>query len=354
MPLILLVLLSVLLVPFTSHGEQTLPFPTETATNMLTPQTHTLDGIVEAVKKATISAQVSGRVTEVNFDIDDYVEKGRVILRIRDKEYKARLSSAKAALKEAKANHKDATLEFKRVTGLYKDKIVSASKYDKAKAALKAAEARVTASEAGVTQANEQLSNTIIKAPYSGIVTERHIEPGETMRVGQKIMTGFSLSLLRVNVDVPQAYIKAVRQNQNATISNLENSQKQLAATKLTIFPFANPKSHTFRVRATLPKDTQDLFPGMLVKVAFQIDNKTRLMIPTSAIVHRSEVSALYVVGENNKLQLRQIREGNQFGDKTEILSGLDEGEVVAIDPVRAGVYLKQKSKRLRSNTENK
>ena len=348
-------MLPLLLLSLSSHGEGSLPFSTTTVTNELTPQIHTLDGIVEAVNKATISAQVSGRVTEVNFDVDDYVEKGSVIVRIRDKEYKARLASAEAALKEATANHKDAKLEFNRVKGLYKDKIVSASKFDKAKAALKAAEARVAAGEAGITEATEKLNNTVIKAPYAGIVTQRHIEPGETMKLGQAIMTGFSMSKLRVSVDVPQTYIKAIRQHQKASITNIEDNGKSLPATKLTIYPFASPKSHTFRVRAALPQNTKDLFPGMLVKVAFEVDSAQRLMIPTSSIVHRSEVSAVYVVGEKQKLQLRQIRPGKQFNDKTEILAGLDENEVVAVDPVRAGVHLKQQAKKmLKQQSETK
>jgi len=339
-----LLLLPLLFIPLAGYSEASLPFATATASNELTPQIHTLDGVVEAIKKATISAQVSGRVTEVNFDIDDFVKKDDVIVRIRDKEYKARLNSANAALKEAKANHKDAKLEFQRITGLYKDKIVSASTFDKTKAALKAAEARVSASEAGITEANEQLSNTVIRAPYSGIVTERHIEPGETMRIGQAIMTGFSMSQLRVNVDVPQSYITAIRKNQKASIINLQDPSQTLLASKLTIFPFANPKSHTFQVRAILPANSKNLFPGMLVKVAFQIDKRKRLLVPASAIAYRSEVSAVYVVDENQKIQLRQIRPGKQFGDKTEILAGLDEAEVVALNPVSAGVYLKRQA----------
>jgi len=345
MPLKSILLFSFLLISLSSHSEENLPFSIATATNELTPQVHTFDGIVEAVNKATISAQVSGRVTEVNFDIDDYVAKGSIIVRIRDKEYKARLASAKASLKEANANHKDAKLEFNRIEGLYKDKIVSASNFDKAKAALKAAEARVAASEAGITEANEQLNNTIIKAPYAGIVTERHIEPGETMRVGQPIMTGFSMKQLRVSVDVPQTYIKAVRQHQKAIITNLENNEPALTSTQLTIYPFANPKSHTFRVRVELQDNTKDLFPGMLVKVAFEIDNTPRLIIPTSAIVYRSEVSAVYVLDEKQRLSFRQVRPGKQFKNNTEILAGIDSGESVATDPVRAGIYLKQQLK---------
>ena len=164
------------------------------------------------------------------------------------------------------------------------------------------------------------------------------------MRIGQPIMTGFSMSQLRASVDVPQTYIRAIREQKKAYIINLENPAKSLKATKLTIYPYANPKSHTFRVRARLPENSKELFPGMLVKVAFTIDTNKRLMVPTSAIAHRSEVSAVYVVEQNNNISLRQIREGKQFGNKTEILAGLDEGEIVAVDPVRAGVYLKQRS----------
>jgi len=301
-----------------------------------------LDGVVEAVKKSTLSAQVSGRVTAILFDVDDEVKKGDIIIRIRDAEYKARLKNAKAALKEAKANLKDAQLELTRVTGLYKDKMVSESIYDKAKAQLKSTEARVAASEAKIAEANEQLNNTIIRAPYSGIVVERHIELGETIQPGKAIMTGFSLEQLRVAVDVPQSLINAVRKYKIARLIPLSNQEKPVAVKKMTIFPFADPKSHTFHVRAILDKGIKSLFPGMLVKVAFKIDETKRLLVPKTAVVHRSEVIAVYVIDEKDKVKLRQIRLGHTFGDKVEVLAGLSANEKVAVNPVKAGVRLKQ------------
>lgn len=301
-----------------------------------------LDGTIEAVKKATMSAQVSGRITEIMFDVDDQVKKGDIILRIRDTEYKARLKNAKAALKEAKANLKDAQLELKRVTGLYKDKMISESVYDKAKAQLKSSEARVAASESKITEANEQLDNTKIRAPYSGIVVERHIELGESIQPGKPVMTGFSLDQLRAVVDVPQSYVNAVRLHKTARLIPLLDQKETVSVKNMTIFPFANPQSHTFHVRVNLNNDITSLFPGMLVKIAFKIDETKRLLIPQSAVVHRSEVIAIYVLEENNLVKLRQIRLGNSFGDKIEVLAGLDAGEKIAIDPVKAGIKLKQ------------
>ena len=301
-----------------------------------------LDGIVEAVKKSTLSAQVSGRVTEILFDVDDEVNKGDVILRIRDTEYKARLKNAKAALKEAKANLKDAQLELTRVTGLYKDKMVSESVFDKAKAQLKSSEARVTASESKITEANEQLNNTNIRAPYSGIVVERHVELGETIQPGKAVMTGFSLEQLRIAVDVPQSYINAVRKHKAARLIPLSSQEKIVAVKNMTIFPFADPQSHTFHVRVNLDNGVKSLFPGMLVKVAFKVDETKRLLIPESAVVHRSEVIAIYIIDENNKIKLRQIRLGHTFDDKVEVLAGLSANEKVAVDPIKAGIRLKQ------------
>jgi len=318
--------------------------PSATATFESSAKEQTLDGVIEAVKKATMSAQVSGRVTKINFDVDDLVKKGDIILQVRNTEYQARLQSAKASLKEAQANLKDAQLEQTRISGLFKDKMISASLFDKAKAQVKSNEARVSASKANVAESSEQLANTTIRAPYSGVVVERHVELGETIQPGKPVMTGFSLDKLRVAVDVPQRYINAVRKYNSARIIPLTNENHATNVNSMTIFPFADPNNHTFHVRANLDSGVKTLFPGMLVKIAFKIDDTKRLLVPKSAVVHRSEVVAIYVIGEDNQVRLRQIRLGHTFGDKIEILAGLSEGEMVATDPVKAGVMLKQQA----------
>jgi len=304
------------------------------------PLEYQLDGVIEATKQATLSAEVSGRIEAINFDVDDRVKKGEVIVRIRDNEYLARLQKAKAALAEAQAGFDDAQREFKRIKGLYKDKVVSKAGFDKASANLESSKARVAASQANISEAQEQLNNTVIHAPYSGIVVERHIELGESTNIGQPIMSGYAIGELRVNVNVPQSIINAVREFHHARV-NLLNHGVSIESSELTIFPFADPQNHSFRVRVDLPETDANIFPGMLVKVAFAIDQSERLTIPAQALVHRSEVIGVYVVDSNKQVSLRQVRTGQINEQMTEITAGLEPGEMVAIDPVAAGIQLK-------------
>ncbi|MDH5301398.1 MAG: efflux RND transporter periplasmic adaptor subunit [Gammaproteobacteria bacterium] len=301
-----------------------------------------LDGVVEAVNRATISSEVSGRVTAIKVDVDDFVEKNQIIAYVRDKEYKAGLSKANAALQSARAEAKDARLDFDRKKDLANQGLISVAMLDQAQARLNAAEANVNAAEAQVTEANEQVGNTAIRAPYSGIVTERLIEVGEMASPGKPIMSGLAMNKLRVNVQVPQAFINAVRQHKKASI--ILPDGRRIDAAKLTIYPIADAAHHTFRVRLDLPENTEQIFPGMLVKASFTVAEEQALLVPAQAAFHRSEVSAIYVIAADGKISMRQVRLGNRKNDLIEILSGLRAGETIALDPVQAGVQLKSQA----------
>ena len=177
-----------------------------------------------------------------------------------------------------------------------------------------------------------------MRAPYAGIVTERHVEVGETVRVGQPLMSGLSLEKLRVIVDVPQEIAAQVRELKKAFVQTADG---RVEAVGVTIFPFADSASNTFRVRVELPDGQFGLYPGMFVKVAFVIGRTHRLLVPTAALIQRSEVTGVYVVDDKERVRMRQVRVGDTFGDRTEVLAGLSDGERVADDPVTAGIYLK-------------
>jgi hypothetical protein len=115
-----------------------------------------------------------------------------------------------------------------------------------------------------------------------------------------------------------------------------------IAAESLTFFPVADPATNTFRVRASLPAVSVTLYPGTFVKVGFVVGETERLLVPESAVVRRSEVTAVYVVG-GQAVTLRQIRAGRRYGERIEVLAGLEAGEAVATDPVAAGVQLQQR-----------
>ena len=309
-------------------GEQ-LPFSVVTASKQNVVREEQADATIEAVQQATVSAQVSGRIIEVNVDVDDYVPKGTVIVRFRD-------TDQRAALKSAQARYTEAEATYQRIQDVFKRKLASQSQLDTAEANFKAAKATLE-------QAQEQLEHTVVRAPYSGIVVERLVEVGETASVGQGLMTGISLERLRAVAEVPQRYIDEVRKLGRARVIITDGQNISIPGVKLTFSPFADSTTHTFRVRVDLPANQEGVYPGMFAKVAFVTGEQEHLLVPTSAVVHRSEVTAVYVVNDDGRVSLRQIRTGHDLDDgHTEILAGLAAGEQVAADPIAAGIYLKQ------------
>ena len=307
------------------------------------PREYRLDGIVEAINRTTVSAQTQGQVEKIFYDVDDFVNKGDVLAQLRDTEHRTRVAQAAAELKSSTAQLQQARDEFGRVEGLYKKKNVSDSTMDQAKADLTSAQARLDAAQAGLQQAQEQLQYTQIRAPYSGIVTQRHVEVGEVASPGQAIMSGISLEALRVIVDVPQSVIPAVRELGEIHVYLPDGEVAKPG--RITVFPFADLGSNTFKVRVDLTERTEGLFPGMFVKTGIVTGKKDELAVPKAAVVYRSEVTGVYVLGDDGDIRLRQIRVGRALGDDLVVLSGLTEGEHVALDPIAAGVALKARAK---------
>ncbi|MEJ2317128.1 MAG: efflux RND transporter periplasmic adaptor subunit [Gammaproteobacteria bacterium] len=306
------------------------------------PRDFMLDGVVEAVNRSTIAAQTGGQITEIDFDVDDYVEKGQVIVRLKDSQQKAALTTAEAQLKQAVTALQDAQDTYDRAAKVFDKGAISEADMDKITAALESAKAAREAAAAGVEQAREQLEYTKVTAPYTGIVTERHVQVGEVAAPGTPLMSGISLEELRVNVDVPQSLIPVIRKQPQGYVIGPDGLP--IMAEKITVFPYADQSSNTFRVRLELPETDGGFFPGMYVKTGFIIGMEKLLLVPESAVVNRSEVTGVYVIDEQTgKVSLRYIRTGRRFPDgNVSILSGLSPGETIALDPVEAGVAAKR------------
>ena len=320
-----------------------LPFDVFTAQYQTYPTYQSFDATIEAIRRATISSETSGRISEINFDVDDYVEKGSVLVRITAAATRARLSGLEANVSEAEAQYNVALSEFNRIEGVYKRQLVSKSAFDKAEAELKAATQRLSAAKAKVKEVLEQLKYTVVKAPYSGVVAERHVELGEMAKVGQPLLTGFSLNELRAVTHVPQSSLAQIRSATEAQIF-IGPDQKPLRSSLITVYPEADPITHTYKVRVKLPSVPQGIYPGYLVKIKFTTGEAQKMRLPSEAIVHRSELQAIYVVKDNNVF-LRQVRLGKTNTDNTvDVLAGLEAGEIVALDPVRAGIFLKEQA----------
>ena len=302
------------------------------------------DGVIEAVNQATLSAQTGGRVLELPFDVDDYVPAGAVVARFTDVEQQSAQRRAQAALAAAESTAREAEADYERIREIHARKLVAKAQLDQATARRDGARAALDAARAALRESAEQVDYTVIRAPYSGIVVKRHVQVGETVRPGQALISGISLGELRVEVQVPQSDVAAIREHRQAAvildqILKLGGRRERLEAKEVVVYPNADPQTHSFRVRLELPAQETGLHPGMTVKVAFTVGEAQRLLVPAAALLQRSEVTAVYVLDAQGPT-LRQVRIGHRYGDRVEVLAGLDDGERIAVDPVATGEWL--------------
>jgi len=297
------------------------------------------DGVVEATNQATMSAQTAGRVIELPYDVNDYVAAGSVIVRFTNVEQQSGQRRAQAQIASAQAAYDEAQKSYKRIADIYERKLVARAQLDQAAAQRDSMRAALDSAQAVLREAAQQVDYTVVRAPYSGIVTKRFVQVGESVQAGQPLIAGLSLNELRVDVQVPQSAVDAIRRYHSGEVLLDAEGAKRVAAAKVTVFPYADAQTHTFSVRLELPAQETGLYPGTTVKAAFTVGEAQRLLIPASALLQRSELSGVYVASGSGVV-LRQIRTGHRFGDRVEVLAGLGEGERIAADPTAAALAL--------------
>ena len=301
-------------------------------------QTYSLEGIVEATRQSTVSAQISGRVKEILFDVGDRVNKGQVILRIDQREAAQAVAGSQAQVLQAQATLQNAQATFERSKQLFAQKFISQAALDKAEADYQVALAQAAASKAGAGQASLTQGYTTIIAPYGGVVVARLVEVGEMVMPGKPLMTGFDPAALRVVVNVPQYKLAEIGAHPQASVE-VPALNRWITAASTTVQPLADARTHSTQVRITLLANQAGVYPGMFVRAHFVVGKLKKLVVPNSAILRRSEVVAVYVVDEKGNVKLRQVRLGNmQAEGVVEVLAGLNPGEWVALDPVKAGM----------------
>jgi RND family efflux transporter MFP subunit len=301
-------------------------------------QTYSVEGLVEATRQSTVSAQISGRIKEINFDVGDHVNKGQVILRIDERETAQALAGSNAQVLQAQATLQNAKASYERSRQLFEQKFISQSALDKAEADYQVARAQAAASEAGAGQASLAHGYSAVVAPYSGVVAARLVEVGEMVSPGKPLMVGFDPAEMRVVVSVPQYKLPDIGAHPKVMVE-VPSLNRWVKAASTIVQPLADARTHSTQVRVNLPANEPGVYPGMFVRAHFVVGKANRLVIPASAVLHRSEVVAVYVVDEKGGVKLRQVRLGEATADgAVEVLAGLNPGEQVALDPIKAGL----------------
>ncbi|KFZ38020.1 hemolysin D [Shewanella mangrovi] len=286
-----------------------------------------LDGTIEAVKSATVSAQTSGRIVKLNYDVNDFVPAGASLLEITSKEQGAELAAAEASYARAKALDVEAQQTLTRYQALFPQGAISKGAMDQAIANAKSSQQAATAALAQVTKARENLKYTIVAAPYAGVMTARHVEEGETVTLGQPLLSGYATDKMRVVVQVPQQYRQALVDAGAVDVTLADG--RQFTIDKPQIFGFTDTQSHAYKVRLPLPENTPALLPGSWVKARFAVSQRPLVQIPTSALYSVNELTGVYLK-VNDSFVLQQVRIGENINGKVEVLAGLQNGDVIA------------------------
>jgi RND family efflux transporter MFP subunit len=285
-----------------------------------------VEGVVEAVRQATVSTQVAGRILELKAEAGQHVAKGQALARIDARESTEAVAAAKAALVAARSN-------FDRTEKLVAQKFLSPAALDKARADRDVAEAQVAAAQAGN-------SHSAIVSPMAGVVAVKHAEAGDMATPGKPLLTIYEPGQLRVVAQVAQARLPELRAAKRVAVEFPEFGET-LQLTSFQILPTVDPATHTVEVRIALPASKSYLLPGMAARIAFEGAEAKRLTVPQQALVRRGELSAVYVVRDGaRRYELRQVRLGEkQANGEIEILAGLAGGETIALDPLLAGTH---------------
>ena len=303
-------------------------------------------GTVHAALSAQLASQVMGTITRVNVHEGDHVRRGEVLVSIDEAQQQAAYTGAKAGLQAsqesiaaADADYALAESTLKRYQMLYDKKSVSPQEYDEVKTRLAAAQARRdathagrTQAEAGVSQAGTAMSYTKVRAPFDGIVIAKLAEPGAMAAPGVPLLVVEDPSRFRLEAQVDEGRIGAVKLGETVPVIVDSLGEQPIEGRVTQIVPTADPGSRTFTVKVDLPSNPQ-MRTGLFGRVRFPRGQREAIEIPETAVLSRGQMQAVYVIGADQLASLRFVTLGAGFGEQVEVLSGLQNGDLVVTHP---------------------
>lgn len=300
------------------------------------------DGMVEPVKQSTVSAQASGRIVQLAVTAGDRVHAGQLLATIDDRESRTGLQRSQAQVAQADAELRNAQAHARRTRELQAQGFVSRAALDTAEASLKGAQAAREQAAAGERQSALAQGFTRVTAPYDGWVRETLVQPGDLAVPGKPIVTVYAPLPLRAVVHVPLSRGAAARSaaDVEVRVPAGNGGGAWVKPVQREILPVADSVAQTLEWRLQLPPAAAgQLAPGQQVRVRFSGSEAVRMLVPSGAVLRRGELTAVYVASPQGGFVLKAVRLGADHGTAgVEVLAGLRPDDMVAVDPVRAGL----------------
>jgi len=306
------------------------------------------NGYVVARTKASVSAKIPGRMEYLGVREGSEVKRGEIIARLESGDYQAALNAARATVAETEAQLVQARRDVDRARRLRQDQVISDVEVENVTTRLKVLEAQLGAARAQRELAAANLENTRVRAPFDGTVLRKDAEVGEIVSPSSAgggftrtaIVTMADLGTLEVEVDVNEAYIAQIHNEQPARIILDAYPDTSFTGTVRQVVPTADRQKATVLVKVSILDRDPRILPEMGAKVIFLRDPKAqpvaaaprRVTVPSAAVVQGPAGARVWVV-EARKVAARPVQVGREQGENVEITSGLSGGESVVLRP---------------------
>jgi len=297
-----------------------------------------LPGTVQAYIESPIYARTNGYLKSWYTDIGSTVRKGQLLAEIDAPEVDQQLAQAVADLATARANEALSNTTDRRWKGLLATESVSQQDADEKAGDAAAKRATAASAAANVSRLRELESFKRVLAPFDGVVTARHTDIGALINAGQSVGSELfrvaDTSKLRIYVQIPEPYAGAAQPGVQAELRFSEQAGKSYTATTVRTSNALDPTLRTLQVELELDNARHEIFPGAYAEVHFSLPgNAHSLRLPATTVLFRAPGPQVAAVDPQNKIQLKNIVVGRDFGSTIEVLAGLDDGDRVVVNP---------------------
>ena len=304
-------------------------------------------GYVVARRKATLATKILGKLTEVNFEEGQKVKAGEIVARLDDSNYSAALRQAQALAVQAKAALDNTAPIYTRYRTLQQQGAISTDAVENQRLAYDNARTAYDVAVAAVRYAQAAEDDTYVRAPFDGIVTVKVAQVGEIVapsgagagdtRTG--IVTVVDMNSLEVEVDVSENYIERVQVSAPVTIHLDAYPDWDIPGSVIAIIPTADQSKGTVQVRVAIKARDNRILPQMAARVAYlNMPEKgtaqavSRVTVPVAAVIANGKTGSVFVIGEEGKIEKRDVALGLKTATNVTILSGISAGERLAGD----------------------
>mgnify|MGYP001079656791 CR=1 FL=1 len=292
-----------------------------------------LSGEITAKQTANISTRMMGYINKIYVKPGDKVASGQLLVSISSDDILAKKAQIQAMITEAEAAAKNAQRDYERFKTLRNQNSVSDKELENVALQNTSMNAKVQMVRQQMNEVNAMLSYTNIRAPFSGVVTQKMVDEGSMANPGMPILTIEQNGELQVIASIPENYIQYVKVGDVAKME-LKSLGASIDGKVSELSPSAFRTGGQYSMKLAIDtKDKENIRPGMYVNIL--IPNKTsenitsKIMLDKSSIVYRDQLTGVYVIDDQSQANLRWIRLGKTIGNQVEVLSGLSQNDEI-------------------------